>query len=379
MSTHSDDLISLWLHRHDSDQISGKQTSAEPEPRDSSQPIAASSIPRQDPPVSASSRQSGTPSGTEAQTSNLPLPQLSGKLADHLSKQPGRSQISSQPLTTQNSTPWVIDNLQTKAAIAMSLVLASHLTRFAGTILSEQQLTKARDSLLHTFNPKDAVMLEVEAYDLLTWFAGTMDESWQLKSPESDNNPGKGETSQSAVVTIISNAIHNHRDLLMRYYTGSRGEFSERRITPIEITAEKYLIAFCHLRQEERVFRLSRIVQLSPILEEGEKADAALCYPNIEDTKLPPLPELPEPTLEKPHKTRKRSASEQKEARPKRSKMTKSPKSSLNKKASSKSPKTSQDQPKTPSLFDFDNTKKSGKKKTAPEKKSRERSLFDDN
>jgi hypothetical protein len=221
-------------------------------------------------------------------------------------------------------------------------------------------------------------MLEVEAYDLLTWFAGSMDESWQLKSPESDNNPGKGETSQSAVVTIISNAIHNHRDLLMRYYTGSRGEFSERRITPIEITAEKYLIAFCHLRQEERVFRLSRIVQLSPILEDGEKADAALCYPNVEDTKLPPLPELPEPTPPKTHKTRKKSASEPKEARPKRSKMTESQKSSINKEARSKSQKASPDQPKTPSLFDFDNTKKSKKKKTAPEKKSRERSLFDD-
>jgi predicted DNA-binding transcriptional regulator YafY len=51
----------------------------------------------------------------------------------------------------------------------------------------------------------------------------------------------------------------------MDYYSHGRGQFTKRRITPISLEAETYLHAYCHLRREERVFRLTRIADLRPV------------------------------------------------------------------------------------------------------------------
>lgn len=234
-------------------------------------------------------------------------PLLSGKLATHLAEQSPRVLRTRNTPFKSNPPQVVLSDVQEQAVVAMALVLAAHLTRFASTRFSEETLTTVRDQILHGFEAKDAVRIEVEAYDLLNWFAGAMNPDWQMRQPESTEIVN-GETSAKALLEIIDKAIKEQRDLRLRYYTGSRGEFSERIITPIAVSAEKYLVAFCHLRGEERVFRLSRIVSLSPINATQSDGTAPLSYPNPNDTRLPDLPMDDEKSI--PKKTRKSKKSE---------------------------------------------------------------------
>jgi hypothetical protein len=63
---------------------------------------------------------------------------------------------------------------------------------------------------------------------------------------------------------LIEQAVRTHSPLRIRY-TGSDGHESERVVQPRKITLREqatYLVAFCNLKQEERVFRLDRTVVL---------------------------------------------------------------------------------------------------------------------
>ncbi len=340
MKTNGDDLISLWLN-HFQDDVDNAPT-IPPSQSSASENV---SHPVQNTPE--------TPIASRA------TPILIGKLATYLSKKPPRKLPNKLEKWSSKDKPWTIDNVQTKAIVAMALILASDLTRFASTTFSEPHLIKARNEILADFSAREAVKIEVEAYELLRWFAASMNENWNVQDTPSDTS-STPETSEAAIINIITRAIHNHFDLNMRYYTSSSGKFSERRITPIEVTAEKFLIAFCHLRNEERVFRLSRIVQLSPA--DGSN-DPSLIYPNPDDTKLPPL-EAPTPKKKTPSK----KSSKPKTPRPKspqKSEKTASPKS---------------EKPSAPTLFDYLDAQKakSKKKKADSQKKPAERSLFDD-
>lgn len=272
-------------------------------------------------------------------------PLLNGQLSEFLSKKPPREILTSSELLTSKTDAWTIEERDDRAVVAMSLILTSHLVRFGQTRLSENHLLQMRDSILHTMTANDAVKIEVEAYEILNWFAQTMNASWKETKTDSEC---------SSIECIIQYAIQHHIDLEMHYYTGSRGEYSERRITPIEITAEKYLIAYCHLRNEERVFRLSRIVQLSPAekIEEYEK----LCYPKEKDTQLPPLPTLPQNKSQKSSR-RKKTTSEENAAQ------------NIKKKKSKKSSETKTESSKQLELMDNNTDSKTQMDKTAKAKK----------
>ena len=201
-----------------------------------------------------------------------PDPVLRGKLADYLGNQPGRQQFESIDFSGKRIESWVIDDAQKRAAIALSLILTSHLARFAGTGIGTRAINDARDEALREIDGRDAVRLDIEAYELLNWFAAAIDPQWQNHAAHNSEIVKKS-ASEDILTRILDRSIQEKIDLKMRYYTGSRGEFSERVITPIAISAEKYLIAFCHIRQEERVFRLSRILQLSPVSESDDTKD----------------------------------------------------------------------------------------------------------
>ncbi len=52
-------------------------------------------------------------------------------------------------------------------------------------------------------------------------------------------------------------------------YVDAKGRETARRITPLRVQAANdyvYVVAFCHLRQAERSFRLDRIVAISSLL-----------------------------------------------------------------------------------------------------------------
>ncbi|MBR4986934.1 MAG: WYL domain-containing protein [Proteobacteria bacterium] len=272
-------------------------------------------------------------------------PTLNGRLAEYLSTQTPRKITSEIHPTQESAGSFTVTDPQAKIALAVSLILTTNITRFAGTTVPEQSLINTRNELMRALSATDAVHAEVEAYDLLNWLAGALNEN--LKKTETGDSTLTccPETTASALIGILSDAISHKRDLTMRYYTGSRGAFSERRITPIEITAEKYLIAFCHVRNEERVFRLTRIVSLIPIPNPGESQQDLLCYPNQADTIPPPLPDTPAPHASETPKPRRAKDNKAK-------KNAKKPRSHGEKEAENPS-KINPSAPHTRTLFDL--------------------------
>jgi len=64
---------------------------------------------------------------------------------------------------------------------------------------------------------------------------------------------------------ILQDALRNGRNLHILYATPNRGE-SRREITPLyptESNGVAYLVAYCHLRHEQRTFRLDRIKEIN--------------------------------------------------------------------------------------------------------------------
>lgn len=67
----------------------------------------------------------------------------------------------------------------------------------------------------------------------------------------------------------IDEIIRSGKKLLIRYLS-TTGQETVRVVEPLEVNAfmdNLYLIAFCHLRQEQRTFRLDRILEMRPVEE----------------------------------------------------------------------------------------------------------------
>jgi predicted DNA-binding transcriptional regulator YafY len=66
----------------------------------------------------------------------------------------------------------------------------------------------------------------------------------------------------------IEEALRGEGQLELRYVSAS-GEETRRVVSPLHVTAFAgylYLIAICHVRSEQRTFRLDRIIEMRPSL-----------------------------------------------------------------------------------------------------------------
>jgi len=66
---------------------------------------------------------------------------------------------------------------------------------------------------------------------------------------------------------LIEEALKCGRKLLLCYVSAS-GEETQRAVTPLSVAAHRgyiYLVAMCHLRHEQRSFRLDRIVEMNAV------------------------------------------------------------------------------------------------------------------
>ena len=64
------------------------------------------------------------------------------------------------------------------------------------------------------------------------------------------------------MVERLSRAVAEHRTVQMRYYSASRDRVTRREADPYHLwfaAGGLYLIAYCHLPQEARMFAVERI------------------------------------------------------------------------------------------------------------------------
>jgi proteasome accessory factor C len=70
----------------------------------------------------------------------------------------------------------------------------------------------------------------------------------------------------AAELAPLTQAIVEHKEVEFDYFSGSRGQSERRAVRPHELFSHRgvwYLSAFCCSRQDERLFRLDRIKQLT--------------------------------------------------------------------------------------------------------------------
>ena len=75
------------------------------------------------------------------------------------------------------------------------------------------------------------------------------------------------------ILPIIERALANGKDLQLTYWAAGREQVLERWVTPYWLEQRgntSYLIAYCHLREAERVFRVDRIVTCRPAGDVGD-------------------------------------------------------------------------------------------------------------
>jgi predicted DNA-binding transcriptional regulator YafY len=69
------------------------------------------------------------------------------------------------------------------------------------------------------------------------------------------------------VMPAIEAALAEQHDLILTYWGAGREQATVRRVTPYWLERRNntlYLIAYCHLREDERVFRVDRMLDARP-------------------------------------------------------------------------------------------------------------------
>lgn len=205
-----------------------------------------------------------------SESRQVPTPVIKGRLLERLRE-------TAQPRTSGEDALFfeglgeavVLEHREHHAVVALACMVLDNLRRVGGSRMPHSGLEAVLEMLLPHLSAKDLMDLEVEAYEMLAWLGRSLDPT--LAEPtcedEAAADPARAVPydPEQARIDLIRRAAREAFDLQILYYTGGRGELTTRRVTPQRIEAEKYLHAFCHTRQEERVFRISRIAGVEPI------------------------------------------------------------------------------------------------------------------
>ncbi len=191
----------------------------------------------------------------------IKIPTIKGRIAERLAREPARG-TEDGPLAFPDSPGDVLlHSADERGVVALACLLLENLREHGGTRAPARPLDTILRRVLETFGPKEVMDIEVEAYEILLWIGRAIDDEWEPERLEAPGAISPGATHAELIRWSIAGGV----DLEMDYYSHGRGELTHRRVSPISLEAEVYFHAYCHLRRDERVFRLSRIGSLKPV------------------------------------------------------------------------------------------------------------------
>lgn len=195
------------------------------------------------------------------------IPTIRGRIAERLQRAEERFDESQEDEMEFPEGPGEITltGPAERGVVALACLILENLREVGGTRAPKKELESVLRKALATFDRKEVMEIEVEAYEILLWIGNAIDPEW---SRELDETPEAEDiTPDSDHMELIRWAIADQKDLVLEYYSHGRGELTHRRVTPISLEAETYLHGYCHLRQDDRVFRIQRIAELKPAAE----------------------------------------------------------------------------------------------------------------
>ena len=187
------------------------------------------------------------------------IPTIKGRIGERLQRAKPRDRaelgFGDSPGEVVLRTP------EERGVVALACLVLEQLAESGGTRAPQRTLQNVLRKVLGTLGPKEVMDIEIEVYEALLWIGTAIDPDWTTDNAgdpsQIDPHAGHAELVQWAIAT--------GQDLELDYYSRNRGELTHRRITPISIEAETYIHAYCHLRRDERVFRISRVADLKPV------------------------------------------------------------------------------------------------------------------
>ncbi|MDY0059640.1 MAG: WYL domain-containing protein [Myxococcota bacterium] len=160
------------------------------------------------------------------------------------------------------AAPVPLDDPTARAAVCIGSLLLLLVEERGGTHLPAATLRRLAESTLHTFCGSERARITDEVTRIFDWLAETL-----LERGESSDDQAWGDVhyEPAPYLPVITQAIHLGEDLDIDYFSYNRGEWTQRRVTPLRLEGRFTLVAHCHLRGDERRFRLSRIRAIRPL------------------------------------------------------------------------------------------------------------------
>lgn len=175
---------------------------------------------------------------------------------------------SSSLKVTSRRGPFTVENSGEKAALAVAILVLSRIRNQGGTVVSDKSIDGLASRIMGEFTEDALGKVASEAAEVLHWLQGSssMEDEGQRIQESLFSAPDYVFPMEDKI-PVIDQAIEDETDLLVDYYSRRRGQFTTRRVTPIKLMGEE-LTAFCHLRGDMRVFKLSRIRGVTPLNED---------------------------------------------------------------------------------------------------------------
>jgi hypothetical protein len=176
----------------------------------------------------------------------------------------------------------VVSRADERAALAAAALLLSKVSEKGGTRVDADALGRATERLLAQFTEMEQARIKREVARTLLWLWEAMgsDETTASGARAAGDEAGAEEADDEDEQTLLipdriypvgdkldllRAAIAESRDAEIDYFTFYRGKLAWRRISPLEMEGDDYVLAYCHWRQERRRFRVSRIRALRVI------------------------------------------------------------------------------------------------------------------
>ncbi len=195
---------------------------------------------------------------------NLPTTQLSDYSTTRRFDSPFLAQLYFAALLNQQLADWLPAPYRVDYSIALDLarqltphdqLLAAELAQEAVEMLTAQP-SCPNASIGHPGSPT----------------ANHVDGNSGFPLETRGNDNTRAAAQLESILALIEQSIAAHTPLVMRYYTAGRDAQTDRVVEPLRLEWRgaayapgdvPYLIAYCRLRQAERVFRVDRIVEIS--------------------------------------------------------------------------------------------------------------------
>lgn len=139
-----------------------------------------------------------------------------------------------------------------------------------GIDIDKQIVDTLAEKFLKEINTKSAKKIYKEIASLINGAKEANQFSDCTESDESKDYDGDFGPSYaySDTLKILNQAIKNDQAVEIDYYSANQGNFTKRKVKPENIERRNgtpYLNAFCYLRNDDRVFKLSRIKDIKVV------------------------------------------------------------------------------------------------------------------